>query len=365
MAQTVNVVVLGAGVSGLTTAYELSKNKQYSITVIAKHMPGDYDIEYASPWAGANYLPVHGKDTEGAQFEKDTWPALERLARHVPGAGVHFQDAVLYNRDKDANSSTGLWFKELLSKNPWYKDVVPNFRTYGSEELPDGVDNAQVFTSVCINTAIYLPWLVSQGLQNGNVYRRGIVHHINDAADLHHSGKKASVVINCTGLGALKLGGVEDTKMYPARGQIVVVRNDPKVMMSISGTDDGGDELVYMMHRAAGGGCVLGGCYQKHNWESQADPNLATRIMKRCVELCPDLTGGKGIEALSVIRHAVGLRPVRDGGIRVAKEKVGDLWVVHNYGHGGGGYQCSYGCTKAAVQLVEEAVQKGASRARL
>jgi hypothetical protein len=20
-------------------------------------MPGDYDIEYASPWAGANYLP--------------------------------------------------------------------------------------------------------------------------------------------------------------------------------------------------------------------------------------------------------------------------------------------------------------------
>ena len=23
----------------------------------AKHMPGDYDIEYASPWAGANYMP--------------------------------------------------------------------------------------------------------------------------------------------------------------------------------------------------------------------------------------------------------------------------------------------------------------------
>jgi hypothetical protein len=25
--------------------------------VLAKHMPGDYDIEYASPWAGANYMP--------------------------------------------------------------------------------------------------------------------------------------------------------------------------------------------------------------------------------------------------------------------------------------------------------------------
>jgi D-amino-acid oxidase len=59
-------------------------------------------------------------------------------------------------------------------------------------------------------------------------------------------------VVNCTGLRSLKLGGVEDTKLYPGRGQIVVVRNDPKVMTSISGTDDGSDEATYIMHRAAG-----------------------------------------------------------------------------------------------------------------
>lgn len=46
-----------AGVSGLTTALLLSRTKRYDITLIAKHMPGDSDIEYASPWAGANYLP--------------------------------------------------------------------------------------------------------------------------------------------------------------------------------------------------------------------------------------------------------------------------------------------------------------------
>ena len=46
-----------AGVAGLTTALLLSRNANYKITVVAKHMPGDYDIEYASPWAGANYLP--------------------------------------------------------------------------------------------------------------------------------------------------------------------------------------------------------------------------------------------------------------------------------------------------------------------
>lgn len=41
----------------MTTAYLLSKNAANKITVAAKHMPGDYDIEYCSPWAGANYMP--------------------------------------------------------------------------------------------------------------------------------------------------------------------------------------------------------------------------------------------------------------------------------------------------------------------
>lgn len=32
--------------SGLTTALQLSRNPSYKVTVVAKHMPGDYDIEY-------------------------------------------------------------------------------------------------------------------------------------------------------------------------------------------------------------------------------------------------------------------------------------------------------------------------------
>lgn len=60
------------------------------------------------------------------------------------------------------------------------------------------------------------------------------------------------MVINCTGLSSKTLGGVLDNTMYPARGQIVVVRNDPGPMMSTSGTDDGEDEALYIMTRAAG-----------------------------------------------------------------------------------------------------------------
>jgi D-amino-acid oxidase len=154
---------------------------------------------------------------------------------------------------------------------------------------------------------------------------------------------------------ASQMDGVEDKSVVPARGQIVVVRNDAGKMMSISGTDDGDEETCYVMTRAAGGGTILGGSYQKGNWDSQVDPNLAVRIMKRAVEICPSLTGGKGIEHLDIIRHGVGLRPVREGGTRVEKERIGATWVVHNYGAGGAGYQSSYGCAQAAVDLVEEA----------
>lgn len=111
-----------------------------------------------------------------------------------------------------------------------------------------------------------------------------------------------------------------------------------------------------------GGGTILGGCLQKHSWESQPDPNLAQRIMKRAVELCPILTNGKGPEALSIIRHGVGLRPMREGGPRVEKERIdGGIWVVHNYGHGGYGYQTSYGSAFAAVRLANEIVKAKAN----
>lgn len=86
--------------------------------------------------------------------------------------------------------------------------------------------------------------------------------------------------------------------------------------------------------------------------------------MKRAIQMCPELVGtdenGKprGVEALDIIRHGVGLRPLREDGIRIEKEKINGVWVVHNYGHAGYGYQMSYGCAGEAVGVVEEALSE-------
>ena len=172
-----------------------------------------------------------------------------------------------------------------------------------------------------------------------------------------------------------------DQDMVPVRGQTVLVRNTTPSMIDVLGIEVGTDEVTYIMQRAAGefltsnlivmlkirsgGGTLLGGSYQVGYWDSQLDPNLATRIMKRAIDICPALTDGKGIEHLNIIRQGVGLRPMRTSGTRIEKENIEGTWVIHNYGHGGYGYQASYGCAKAAVDMVDECVAQQTSRPKL
>lgn len=92
------------------------------------------------------------------------------------------------------------------------------------------------------------------------------------------------------------------------------------------------------MKRAAGGGTILGGTYQKNNWDPNPASKQALRIMRRAIAICPELTDSKGIESLDVVRYGLGLSPLREDGIRIEKERIDGVTGVHNYGHGG------YGC---------------------
>ena len=133
-----------------------------------------------------------------------------------------------------------------------------------------------------------------------------------------------------------------------------------------SGTDDGPDEAMYIMQRAAGGGTIIGGCLQHGNWDSQVDSNLANRILQRAVDICPSLVPKTGkVTELSIVRHGVGLRPMREGGIRVEKEPTKHGWLLHNYGHAGYGYQSSYGSAFAMEKMVLDILSKDGLKAKL
>ncbi|KAF4978252.1 hypothetical protein FZEAL_5357 [Fusarium zealandicum] len=331
-------------------------------------MPGDYDPEYASPWAGADVIPGHHSlaPTERSRWERRTWKVLKKITQENPEAGIHFQTTHILRRNKDMENAKSGFSAEFYQQNPWYKEIFDNYRENHPHEVAPGYDSGFQYQGVCINTAIYLPWLVGQCLKHGVVVNRAILTNIKEAKLLSHTGRPANIIVNATGLGSLKLGGVEDTTMAPARGQVVVVRNEtPKnlPLFMCSGTLDDSGEEIYAMQRAAGGGTVLGGTYQIGNWESQPDPTTANRIMQRIVTMCPEIAGGKGVAGLSVIRHGVGLRPWRKGGLRLDEEKLDDqTWIIHNYGHSGWGYQGSYGCAEGVLELVDKVTNSSRSK---
>ncbi|KAL1861238.1 D-amino acid oxidase [Paecilomyces lecythidis] len=361
------IVVVGAGVSGLTSALLLSRNGNYEVTVVAEFMPGDNEAGYASPWAGANFIPLQPE--HNSLRERRTWLELKRLAATVPEAGIHFQKVQLQRRHKDVKDPHGN-FQGAFAENPWFQTIFDDFRHLTASELAPRYDAGYQFTTVCINTAIYLPWLLGQCAKQGVKFQRARLENIEEARNLSHTGKPAGFIINATGLGSRTLDGVADTKMLPARGQTVLVQNTIPAMMMFSGTNDGPAEETYMMQRAVGGGTILGGTYELGNWNTTPDPNIAMRILQRAVDVCPEIAEGKGIKGIRIIRHGVGLRPYREGGARIEKVRFGqDTWIVHNYGHDSWGYLGSYGCAQEVADLVEEGSvnhsQGGASKARL
>ena len=60
------------------------------------------------------------------------------------------------------------------------------------------------------------------------------------------------------------------------------------------------------------------------------------------------------VERSRLIRTVVGLRPYRPQGFVVEATKLGDKFLVHNYGHGGAGVTLSWGTSSLALDLARD-----------
>ncbi len=119
------------------------------------------------------------------------------------------------------------------------------------------------------------------------------------------------------------------------RGQVVVVE---QVGLDRWWLDSAGP--TYVVPRAHD--IVVGGTDVEGEWSRTPSPETAAEILARATRLVPELRSAR------VLRHQVGLRPVRPA---VRLERVGD--VVHCYGHGGAGVTLSWGVADDVVALAE------------
>lgn len=344
------VVVVGAGVLGLTSALELLQHG-YDVSIIGRTIPGETDAYYASPYAGANWFSFGNPDEHFLNnIDKASYIKFLEFARSEPRAATHVVKLRTYAR-----------LDELKDGNvvePWYKNFVKNYRVLSKDDIPAGFDEDIVtgyeFDTVTVTTGLYLHYLLQEIFKLGGTLKRKTIRHIREAYNQHHTGSKADVVVNSTGLLAKTLGGVEDGKVYPIRGQIVRVRNNfpSQVVVSIPGY---ANEDFYAFPRKEGGG-IIGGCFLPDNWSTVVDPELSKRILERAKKYIPELTDpmfGNGPE-IDVIEDYAALRPGRRGGVRIEREGS----IIHNYGIGGAGYQASFGLANEVVRLTEEYFRK-------
>ncbi|CAG8817171.1 26853_t:CDS:2, partial [Gigaspora margarita] len=182
-----------------------------------------------------------------------------------------------------------------------------------------------------------------EGVEFGNTYKTKLttVFHLHDCID-----SNTDIVINCSGIHARTLGGVENDDVYAARGQIVIVQL-PRSYIN------------WMFERY--GEVILGGTYEKHNNSTEPDLKEATAIVQRCLSTRSDLLPQDQTN-LTIKRNGIGFRPCRKGGIRIeaewiSSEKFGKkVLICHNYGHGGYGFQSSYGAAQNVIEIINKSL---------
>jgi D-amino-acid oxidase len=150
------------------------------------------------------------------------------------------------------------------------------------------------------------------------------------------------LVINCAGLGARTI--VHDDKLYPIRGQIIRVKASEIKRSFVA--DASHPALSYIVPRS--GDCILGGTAVKGDGNLEVVAATAEEILRKCKQLDPALVNAE------ILEHLVGLRPGREGGVRLEMEPVFQgCTIIHNYGHGGSGFTLSWGCAADVTKLAE------------
>ncbi|KAL6355633.1 hypothetical protein LRP88_11236 [Fusarium phalaenopsidis] len=337
-----DIVIIGAGIIGLDTALVLSEQGYgRHITVVAEHLPGDTSVTYTSPWAGCNFSAISGADLNALKWDHAGYLYLSKLADNPTETFVR------------RTPSTELWDEAVPhDKIKAMSEYLEDFKIVPNEDLPAGVQAGVSFTTFTINAPRHLQYLVERlKSQYGVRFVRQRLPSIHAGFDSLNT----SIVFNCIGNAALSLPGVQDTKCYPTRGQVLLTRA-PWVQSNIM--RHGKDYETYVIPRPeSNGNVILGGYMQKGCSDGSTYSYETDSILERTKELSQEL-GQRNPEVLAVF---AGLRPSREGGARVEREHVSiagkDRIIVHNYGAGGTGFQAGYGMALDAAECVKDVLQ--------
>jgi D-amino-acid oxidase len=311
------VVVIGAGVSGLTSAVCLAE-AGWPVRVWAAAMPQ----QTTSVVAGAVWSPPRPAEraAQTLAWSEHSLVVFRGLAGD-PTTGVRMAPAMTVGEltGADAMSSAA--------------ELIPDLRPADPADLPEGFRTGFRATMPMIDMPHYLDYLTNRLAAAGCEIEIHPVRSLAEAADA------APIVVNCTGLGAGALTG--DDTVRPLFGQHVILTN-PGLEQLFLEIKTGPEWTCYFPHPQR---VVCGGISIPDRWDTSPDLALTDRIVERCRRIEPRLSQAEVVETIT------GLRPDRPL-VRVQAEPLGSALCVHNYGHSSNGVTLSWGCARDVLRLV-------------
>ncbi|KIJ61439.1 hypothetical protein HYDPIDRAFT_183254 [Hydnomerulius pinastri MD-312] len=358
--QLKDIIVIGAGVVGLTTAVKIQEKGGYRVTVVAETFPTDpRTIRYTSHWAGAHHVSQAFGDERQKAMDKETFEVMWRDSAPEFGAA-----AGCFRRHNHTE-----FRGDGVDPSPWL-DYMPDYQKVPEDNLVPGSTAGYTFTTFTLNTPVYINWLLARFLAGGGTTKRMSLQHITQVLEGVDAPNPAAIVA-CPGVGARFLGGIEDKNVYPIRGQTILLRAPwVKYGRTLSGADG---SYVYLMPRCTGD-VLIGGIKVANDWFPAVRAKDREEILTRALALSADLAPPHIREAREptiddlrplIVDEGCGLRPGRKGGIRLEVEWIDQgvqdktrIPVVYNYGHSGMGFQSSWGSASIALGLLESALEK-------
>jgi len=318
VASAQHVVVIGAGVSGLTSAVCLAE-AGWPVRVWAAALPQ----QTTSAVAGAVWAPPRPGSTRTLEWSEHSLHVFRELAVD-PDSGVRLAPALTVG---DSNAAGAMSAAET------WAGLIPDLRPADPADLPDGFEVGLRSTLPMIDMPHYLDYLTRRLNVAGCDVEPRSVRSLAEAADA------APIVVNCAGVGAGALAG--DATVRPLFGQHVVLSNPGLRQLFVEMHDDP-EWVCYFPHPQR---VVCGGISIPDRWDTTPDPEISERILQRCRRIEPRLSDAEVIETIT------GLRPGRPS-VRVEAQPLGRARCVHNYGHGGNGVTLSWGCARDVLRLV-------------
>ncbi|MEM1243386.1 MAG: FAD-dependent oxidoreductase [Pseudomonadota bacterium] len=323
------LAVIGAGVSGLTTAITLLEYGYDHVKIIADQQ----HPQITSSVAAAVWVPYKVEPAiKAKKWCRDSLTKFTHLAACID-TGVSWINCIQLYRAAKVKPDWMEIIETLPLPENFPQSIYSEYKTITNIEIP------------LIDTSIYMQWLMNRFIQLGGSYIAKKILHWNELqAD-------ADLIFNCTGLGAREL--VEDKHLNSVSGEIIICELPEDLDYAIA-CDEDVNTLTYVVPRKQSNTCIVGGSAIDDDETLEINTENINKIWQRALQLCPSLR----TVAKKPKHFFKGYRPCRDQVRLEIDDKIyPHQKVVHNYGHGGGGFAISWGCALEALELANSILE--------